>query len=137
MKMTIYIYGALLFVSILLIYSATKQYNETKKIIEKGIKTKATVIDFITVTSRDGNHTFKPVFEYTDRLNTKIVFESEIGSYPKSYTIGDKVNIIHSRNNKEQKVVSFWGLYRGAIILLCLASPLLIIGGSYILYTYL
>lgn len=134
--MVIYIYIALLLIGTLLTYSAYKQYNQTQAMMYTGGKTKATVIDFITITNRDGSYAFKPIFEYLDKRKNKIVFESDIASYPKAYKIGEKVTIIHTRDNTEQKIVSFWGLYRGTIILLVLASPMLIIGGGYMLYNY-
>ncbi|CAN0579848.1 unnamed protein product, partial [Ectocarpus sp. 12 AP-2014] len=37
-------------------------------------------------------------------------------------------------NSQDVRVVSFWGLYRWSVILLMIASPLLIIGGAYLLF---
>lgn len=135
--MITYLYIGLLLLGVLLSYSAWNQYQSTKRMMSSGFKTQARVIDFITITSRDGNFTFKPVFEYTDMLDSKVVFEGDIASYPKAYDLDEKVTIIHSEDNEEQRIVSFWGLYRGAIILLSLASPFLIIGGSYLVYKFL
>lgn len=129
-----YVYSGMLLVSIVLIYFAIKQYNNTTALITDGIKTTAKVIDLIEISGDDG-YTYKPVFEYTDRTNTSITFKSDVSSSPSPYKIGDHVNIIYSKDNDERKVVSFWGLYRWTIILLSIASPLLIIGGGYLLYS--
>lgn len=129
-----YLYSGMLLVSIVLIYFAIKQYNNTTALIIDGIKTTAKVIDLIEISGDDG-YTYKPVFEYTDRTNTNITFKSDVSSSPSPYKIGDNVNIIYSQDNDERKVVSFWGLYRWTIILLSIASPLLIIGGGYLLYS--
>lgn len=134
MKAIEFLYLVMLLLSAILIYFAIKQYSKTQELLESGIKTKATVIDLIRVSSDDG-YTYKPVFEYTDRLQNVISFESEVSANPSPYSIGDKIDIIYSRDNTEKKVVSFWGLYRWTVILLSLASPLLIISGSYLLYT--
>lgn len=134
MRMIEYVYTGMLLVSLMLIYFALKNYNSSKELLADGIKTRAKVIELIRVSSDDG-YTYKPVFEYTDKLNNIVTFESSVSSNPPSYKIGDNVNIIYSRDSDERKVVSFWGLYRWTTILLCIASPLLIIGGGYLLYT--
>lgn len=133
MKMIEYVYGGLFLISIILIYFAFKQYSGSRQLIHSGIKTTATVIDLIEVSGDDG-YTYKPVFEYTDKSATKVTFKSEISSSPAPYKIGERVKILYSRDGTERKVVSFWGLYRWTIILLCIAAPMLIIGGGYFLY---
>ncbi|WP_024769387.1 DUF3592 domain-containing protein [Aquimarina macrocephali] len=133
MKMIEYLYTGMLITAIVLVYFAIKQYYNSKELIATGVKTKAKVIDLIQISGDDG-YTYKPVFEYTDRSNNLITFKSEISSSPAPYDIGDIVNIVYDTNNEDRKIVSFWGLYRWTIILLAIASPLLIIGGGYLLY---
>ena len=99
-----------------------------------GIKTKGVVVDLIKISSDDG-YSYKPVFEYFDKNNNLISFESEISSSPATYKIGEKVSIIYSKDSNERKIVSYWGLYRWTIILLVIACPFLIIGGGYFLYS--
>lgn len=129
-----YLYGGMLLISLILIYFAIKQYSNSKELIDTGVKTKAEVIDLIQITSDDG-YTYKAVFEFTDRGNNKVTFKSEIASRPAPYKIGDSVNVVYSQNSDERKVISFWGLYKWTIILLSFASPLLVIGGGYLLYS--
>jgi len=134
MKMIDYLYYGMLIISLILIYFAGKSYYGTKDLINSGYKAKAKVIDLIEISGDDG-YTYKPVFEYTDRYDVTNTFKSDISSSPAPYKIGDIVTIIHSEDNEEKKVISFWGLYRWSIILLSIASPLLIIGGGYYFYT--
>jgi len=130
-----YLYWSLFIGGLTLIYFAIKSYSTTNRLLENGIKTSAKVIDLIAISGDDG-YTYKPVFEYTDKTNTKREFKSKISSSPAPYSIGEKVKIVYNpRNNKEVKVIGFWGLYRWTIILLSIASPLLIISGGYLLYT--
>ncbi len=129
-----YLYGGMLLISIVLIYFSYRHYYSTKELINQGIKTTATVIDLIQIRGDDG-YTYKPVFKYTNRAGAEIEFKSEISSSPPAYKTGDRVQIIYSKDGDERKVVSFWGLYRWTIVLLTIASPLLIIGGGYIMYT--
>lgn len=133
MKMIEYLYAGMLITAIVLVYFAIKKYYNSKELIATGIKTKAKVIDLIQISDDDG-YTYKPVFEYTDRSNHLVTFKSEISSSPAPYNVGDIVNIVYDPNSEDRKVISFWGLYRWTIILLVIASPLLIIGGGYLLY---
>ena len=49
--------------------------------------------------------------------------------------VGEKVKIVYDQQDDDEvKTISFWGLYRWTIILSCIAAPLLIIGGGYLLY---
>ncbi len=129
-----YVYAVILSISVVLIFFALKQYNNTKTLEAEGIRTKAKVVSLIQV-SGDKGYTYKPVFEYTDRTNTVVRFNSSVSSNPPAYNIGNSVMIIYAKNGDDRKVVSFWGLYRWTIVLLAIASPLLIIGGGYFLYS--
>ncbi|MCH3884861.1 DUF3592 domain-containing protein [Tenacibaculum aquimarinum] len=136
MKMIEYLYAALLIIGFVLLYFANKQYTISRNLINNGVKTKAKVIDLLEISSDDG-YTYKPVFEYLNRLDETVTFESAVSSSPPAYRIGDYATIVYSKqNNEERKIVSFWGLYRWPIILLCFASPLLIISLSYFGYLY-
>jgi len=133
MKPIEYLYLTLLIIALVLIYFAFRFYVSTKELTNNGIKTKAEVIDLIQISSDDG-YTYKPVFEYIDRSNTKKTFQSDVSSSPAPYKVGEMVDIIYAKDGEDRKVVSFWGLYRWTIILLAIASPFLIIGGGYFLY---
>lgn len=134
MKMIDYLYWGMLLISLILISIALMQYRSSKKLLGTGIKAVAEVIDLIEVSSDDG-YTYKPVFRYADFNEQQLTFTSDVSSRPAAHNIGDFVDIVYDPVNDEQKVVSYWGLYRWSIILLCIAAPLLIIGGGYVLYS--
>lgn len=131
--MIAYLYLGLLTLGLVLAYFSYKNYINSKDLVNNGIKTKATVIQLLTVAGDDGD-TYKPVFEFTNRSDQIVRFESEISSSPPSYRVGDTVDILYDPEDNDRKVVSFWGLYRWSIVLGCIASPLLIIGGGYVMY---
>ena len=133
MKTIGYLYLVLFLIGSILSFFAYRNYNLSRKLINKGTRTQATVIDIIEVKGDDG-YTYKPVFQYTDKKQSEITFESSYSSRPATHKVGEQVQIIYNPNNDERKIVSFWGLYRWTIILLSIASPMLIIGGSYLLY---
>ncbi|PNW26007.1 hypothetical protein BKP44_18460 [Formosa algae] len=134
MKMIEYLYIGMLCVATLLLFFAFKHYNATKTLQLDGVRTKATVVDLIEIRG-DDSYTYKPVFEYTNRNNAVVRFNSSVSSSPPAYKVGESVMIIYEKHGDERKIVSFWGLYRWTIILMCIAAPLLIIGGGYMLYS--
>jgi hypothetical protein len=134
MKMATYLYPGLLLIALVLIFFAIKAYFTSNNLLKDGNKTVATVIDLIEVSGDDGS-TYKPVFEYMDSGGKARTFESDVSSRPASYSIGEREQIVYSSNHDEHRVISFWGLYRNTIIMLSIASPMLIIGGGYLLYS--
>ena len=117
-----------------LTYAAFSEFQKTKNLLQSGVKTTATVIQYSLSQGKNGSM-YKPVFEFKDRSLQTITFESGIASKPPAYEIGEKVAIIYNpRKTDSVKTISFWGLYRGSVILFMIAAPFLIIGGSYLLY---
>lgn len=135
--MWISFYLLLLILGIVLSYFAYSEYQKTQKLLHSGVKSTATVID-LEVSRGDDGDMYKPIFEFTDRSLEKRTFKSSISSSPAPYKIGEKVKVIYNQKNLDEvKTISFWGLYRWSIILFMIAAPLLILGGSYLLYVRL
>ena len=133
--MWLLLYGGFFVLGLLLSFFAVQQYNKTQNLLLDGIRTTAVVSELQTNYDSDGN-TYSPIFEFKDRTNTLRHHKSPIASSPPAYQVGDKVKIVYDKKDFENvKTVTFWGLYRASIILLMIASPLLVIGGSYLLYT--
>ncbi|MDG5491793.1 DUF3592 domain-containing protein [Psychroserpens sp. SPM9] len=130
-----YLYATLGLIGVVLLFFAIRSYQHTKELLNFGRKTKAIVINFIEVHDDDGT-TYRPVFEYYDNNKQAFVFESEVSSKPKAYSLGQQVEVVYDKNHEDVKVISFWGLYRWAIILLMIASPLLVLVTAYFLYKY-
>lgn len=129
-----YLYLSFLIIGLLLTAWAWQQYQKTRSLLQVGIITNAKVVSLIESYDDDGT-TYTPVFEYFDKYQNRITFQSGVSSRPATHDVGDIVEVVYDpANTQEAKVVGFWGLYRWTIILLCIASPLLIIGGGYYLY---
>lgn len=132
--MWILLYGTFLTLGLILAYVAYQHYQKTQKLLLDGIRTTAVVTQLVTNHDSDGN-TYTPIFEFKDRTHTTRTYRSPISSSPPAYQVGDKVKIIYDRKDTDNvKTVNFWGLYRVSVILSMIAAPLLIIGGSYLLY---
>ncbi|RDY59710.1 DUF3592 domain-containing protein [Flagellimonas nanhaiensis] len=133
--MWLLLYGGFFALGLLLSYFAVQQYNKTQNLLMDGIRTTAVVTELQTNYDSDGT-TYTPIFEFKDRTNALREYISPIASSPPSYQVGDKVKIVYDRKDfGNVKIVAFWGLYRASVILMMIASPLLVIGGSYLLYT--
>lgn len=131
--MIVYLYWALALIGLILLYFSYTQYNKTTRLLGTGTTTKATVIEHIRVHDSDGD-TFRARFEYQDKQSAIYFFETDYSSRPAPYTIGQDLEIVYNVDHTKRAVVSFWGLYRWSIILLCIALPFLVIGLGYILY---
>jgi len=130
-----YLYGLFAFTGLILIGFAVWQFQKTKQLLQDGVKTTATVIQLIESTDNDGDVTYKPVFSFQDRNHNERTFVSLISSRPPSYQVNQKVKLVYNPYDPDEvKIIGFWGLYRVTIFLSCLAAPLLIIGGGYLLY---
>lgn len=124
----------LLFLGLISLYYAYHHYTKTTNLVSRGVKTTATVARLIEVSSDDG-YTYKAVFEFTDRNDTNYQLTSSVSSNPPMYKVGERVKVVYNANDPEEvKVVSFWGLYSWSVVLCCIACPLIIIGGGYLLY---
>ena len=135
-SMWILLYSFFFALGCFLLYSAYTQYQKTELLLEKGIRTTAIVKELLVSSSSDGT-TYAPVFEFKDRQRNIHSYTSKIYSSPPAYDIGEKVKIVYNPRDKQNvKTISFWGLYRGMVILAMVASPLLIIGGCYLWYIY-
>ncbi len=129
------LYGFFFALGFLLAYFGLQHYNKTQNLLLDGVKTTAVVTDLLVNQDTDGD-TYIPVFEFKDRTNTIRNYKSPIASSPPAYQVGEKVKIIYDKKDTNNvKTISFWGLYRFSIILWMIAAPLLIIGGSYLLYS--
>lgn len=129
------LYGLFAFTGLILIGFAVWQYQQTKELLQDGVKTTATVVELLESTDSDGDVTYKPVFSFQDRNYNERTYISLVSSRPPVYQINQKVKLVYDPNDDtEIKIIGFWGLYRATIILSCIAAPLLIIGGGYFLY---
>jgi len=131
------LYLVLLSIGLVLLYYSYTFYMKTSNLIGNGVITTAIVSGLAGVPVDKGTGIEKPYFTFTDRNNKKHTFTHGITSSPPTFKIGEKVEIIYNKKNKEDvKLVSFWGLYRWSVILLMIAAPLLVISISFLSYLW-
>lgn len=133
-SMWVLLYSFFLLLGVTLAYFSYQQYQKTQLLLRDGIRTTGIVKQMVMSQDDDGPM-YSPIFEFTDKSGNDHEFKSNVRSRPPAYKVGEKVRLIYDRNNtKNVKIISFWGLYAGSVILAMVAAPLLIIGFSYLVY---
>jgi ribosomal protein S16 len=102
------------------------------RFIKRGTKTTATVIDLQQESSSNSDREFTPIFKFTTATGEAVSFKGFGASNPPAYNIGEKVSIVYDHEKPEDaKVLSYFGTFGAAIILMALSMPMIIIGGGY------
>ena len=129
-----FIFKNLLYVLVILVitfyYGAYYQYQVSQELLEVGILAEATVVDFIEDKSSTGENkgtTYAPVYEYLDDSNKVVRYESNESSSFKFIDIGEKVELLYSKQINQTRINTTWGLYSMMIIFLFLGSAFLTI----------
>lgn len=133
------IHGILVLVGFVLLALAILLFISSRKFVANGIKTQATVIDNIAISSQSDGGTsimYAPLLKY-DVKSEKNTYTPNSRSNPPAYDIGEKVPIVYSKKNSQNvRIVSFWGVYLGSNILFAFSLPMLFIGVGYFLFKW-
>lgn len=133
------IHGILVLVGFVLLVLGIQLFISSCKFVANGIKTQATVIDNIAISSQSDAGTsimYAPLLEY-DVKSEKNTYTPNSRSNPPAYDIGEKVPIVYSRKNSQNvRIVSFWGVYLGRNILFAFSLPMLLIGTGYFFFKW-
>jgi hypothetical protein len=84
---------------------------KVRRQVAESVKTTGTVIGFGKKMGKSG-YIYCPHAAFTDTQGRKIQFESEVGSQPPAYVIGQQVQIIYEKNNPQKaEIDSFTSLW--------------------------
>lgn len=135
--MAVMIHGILALLGVVLLALGIKLFISSREFVAKGIKTTATVIDNVGIESDDNKSVmYSPMLEYQVAGETK-KYMPNMRANPPSYDIGEQVQIVYRPNNHQDvRILSYWGVYLGTIILLIFSLPILIIGAGYFLFKW-
>ncbi|MBD1881669.1 MULTISPECIES: DUF3592 domain-containing protein [unclassified Coleofasciculus] len=93
-------------------------YHQTQDFIKNSSSTTGTVIDLKLQASRK-SHIYFPLFQFQTPNGEIVKVESNMGSNPPGYQVGQSVPIIYNPNSpNEAEINSFWSLWFAAIFLL-------------------
>lgn len=112
-------------------YGAYYQYKISQELLQVGILAEATVVDFVEKRGSSGesnsSSTYAPVYEYLDDSNMVIRYESNESSSFKFVDIGEKVELLYSKQMDQTRINTTWGIYSMMIIFLFIGSAFLTI----------
>jgi hypothetical protein len=128
------IHALLLLVGLVLMSIAYWQFQQTMKLLKNGEIAKARVLELVAVRDSDGT-SYRPLFRFTTKTNQVKHFEYDVSSSPPAWEVGEEADVIYNPDHPEQaKLMGYWGLFIGAIVLIAVAAPFIIVGGGYFVY---
>lgn len=131
------VYALVFVVGCALLALAYWQFQKTEKLLLTGKKSEAQVVKMNTHRDNDGDLMYTPVFEYTDENHQPHTYTYEVSSSPATWDVGEKADVVYNpANDKEIKIVTYWGLYRWVTIPLIVGVSLIIISIGYYLYLW-
>ena len=131
-----FIYKIILVISVSFLVIAAFQIVTSQYLLQNGDLAEATLVEYVEKrTNKDrSSSSYAPVYEYINKQNKKIRYESDESSAIRFGNIGDKVTVIYSLETNQTKVNTYWGLYGFSTILLVIAVPLFILSMYYFFF---
>ena len=131
-----FIYKIILVISVSFLVIAAFQIVNSQYLIQNGDLAEATLVEYVEKrTNKDrSSSSYAPVYEYINKQNKKIRYESDESSAIRFGNIGDEVTVIYSLETNQTKVNTYWGLYGFSTILLVIAVPLFILSMYYFFF---
>lgn len=80
-------------------------YWSDRELANSGTHTQGTVVDLQSSRNSDGDMTYKPVVEFSDRNGTRFQFVERIASSPPSFSRGEKVDLIYDPEDPENAMI--------------------------------
>ncbi|MVM30001.1 DUF3592 domain-containing protein [Spirosoma sp. HMF4905] len=120
---------------VLLLLGSLYFFSTSIKFIKTGSRSIATVEELQKESGRKGKSTYRPIFRFTTITGKEIHYPYKVASSPPDWAIGEKATIIYQVNDPENPMVlTYFGAFGWAVILLAIAAVLLIIGGGYYIF---
>ena len=92
-----------------------------------------TVIELERISDSDGT-TYKPVFKFNAATGPEVIYKQSSSSNPPGWDVGEEATIAYDPNNpNEARLLTYFGTFSWAIVLMALAMPMLVVGGGYYL----
>ena len=124
-------YAITLILGIILLIGAFVVFRQSMEFIQNGNRITATVIELEKITSRK-RVTYKPILKFKTFTNQEIIYRHHTSSSPASFDIGDEVPIVYETENPDNvKILTYFGSFLWAIVLMSISMTLIIIGGGY------
>ncbi|GAB5557931.1 MAG: hypothetical protein SchgKO_21440 [Schleiferiaceae bacterium] len=123
-----YVLAGLFVLSAVFYIIAIMTYRKVQNLLFLGVKTKGKVIDVLEESQGQEGKTYRSVFEYRGLGGEMVSFKSAIATNPARHKVGADVTIVYSKDGKQQKEVSFVGLYIWPTVTVFFGTVCLIVG---------
>jgi hypothetical protein len=127
-----------LIIGLVMLYFAYGSYNSTQQFLKVALRTAGTVVEMREVyDSEDGDYTYRPIINYTDRRGAERTYTSATSSNPPAYEVGDRVELLYNPQKLDEVYINSWGdLYIGALILGIIGGIDVLISGLILYFGY-
>ncbi|MFL9453844.1 MULTISPECIES: DUF3592 domain-containing protein [Nostocales] len=110
----------------------------TRSFVSQAIPAQGTVVNLIRRFSTDSDgevsELYYPMVRFTTKSGQERIFESNTGSYPPRFSLGQQVEVLYnSQNPNSVNINSFFSLWGVTFVLTALGSVFLVIGGCLII----
>ncbi|QIP14207.1 DUF3592 domain-containing protein [Spirosoma aureum] len=124
-------------IGVLLLLGSLYLFSTSINFIKSGTRTLATVEKLVQESGKKGKSTYRPIFQFTTITGQEIHYSYKIASAPPDWAVGEKATLVYKLDDPENPMVlTYFGAFGWAVILLAIATVLLIIGGGYYLFGY-
>ncbi|MCG2613476.1 DUF3592 domain-containing protein [Terrimonas sp. NA20] len=125
-------YTVTLVAGILLLISSLFALRESLEFLRNSERAVATVIDLEHIKGSDGDITFKPVFKFITNSDQEMIYRHHSSSKPAAWQFGEQATIAYNAAKpSEARLMTYFGVFNWAIILMSVAMPMIVIGGGY------
>ena len=122
-------------IGVLLLFGSLYFFSTSISFIKTGTRTIATVEELVKESGGKGKSTYRPIFRFTTITGKEIYYPYKVASSPPDWAVGEKATIVYKVADPENPMVlTYFGAFGWAIILLAIAIALLIIGGGYYIF---
>lgn len=125
-------------VGLVLLWFGYSTYTSTQQFLKVALKASGTVVEMREVyDSEDGDYTYRPIIDFTDRRGVAHTYTSATSSYPPAYEVGDKVELLYDPQKPDQVSINTWiDLYLGVLILGIIGGTFVLISGLILYFGY-
>ncbi|MBD2703089.1 DUF3592 domain-containing protein [Spirosoma sp. BT702] len=118
-------------IGVILLLLSFYLFSNANNLIQTGNRTNAVVEELIEERSKKGKSTYRPIFRFTTITGKEIHYSYGIASSPPDWKVGETATIVYRTDDPENPLVlTYFGAFGWAVILLAVAAVLLIIGGG-------
>lgn len=125
-------YCVALMAGIIFLLFSIQSTGEKTVFIKKGSRIKATVIRIEEGKDNEGDAAYTPIFAFIAPDSTRILFKDATSLHRDEWRVGQETTAVYNPSDPwDAKLLNSFARFGDAIVMMCLAMPLLVLGGGY------